>query len=96
MSELFVIVLAVAGLVDAVSWMIITPSLILYVTELGSIKEAYGLTLGAFSFAFFIAKPPLGWLPDQRGFRGFPFLISFTIAAAGGLLYLLASANSVP
>ena len=95
MSELFVSVLAVAGLVDAVSWMIITPSLIFYVTELGSIKEAYGLTLSAFSFASFIAKPLLGWLSDQRGFR-FPFLISFAIAAAGGLLYFLASANSVP
>ena len=89
--EKFLILLALAGLVDSVSWMVVTPSLVFYVREeLGGSKEAYGLALSAFSFCSFLTKPVLGSMSDQRGFR-FPLLLSFSVASVGGLLYFLAS-----
>ena len=89
--KVFLFVLAVAGFADAISWMIVTPSLIFYVIELGGVKEAYGFTLSAFSLSAFIAKPVLGRLSDERGFR-LPYIISFSVATVGGLLYFLTSA----
>ena len=87
----FPFVLAVAGLVDAMSWMVVTPSLIFYVRdELGSTKQWYGIALSCFSFSSFLFKPVWGRLSDAYGFR-LPFLISFGVATLGGICYFGAS-----
>lgn len=90
MVERFVLALSVVGLVDAISYMVVAPSIIFYVLQLGGTKEQYGVILSAFSFASFCTKPFLGNWCDKSGFR-IPYLFSLSIAALGGLLYLLAS-----
>lgn len=85
--------LAVIGLVDSISYMVVSPSLIFYVEQCGGTKEQYGLILSVFSFASFCAKPILGSWTDYSGnkFR-LPYLASITLATFGGLLYFYASA----
>jgi MFS family permease len=90
MVERFVLALSVVGLVDAISYMVVAPSIIFYVLQLGGTKEQYGVILSAFSFASFCTKPFLGSWCDRSGFR-IPYLFSLSLAALGGLLYLLAS-----
>jgi MFS family permease len=51
------VVLAMIGLIDAISYMAVAPSLIFYVNELGGSKEQYGLIMSAFSFTSFCLKP---------------------------------------
>jgi phosphatidylserine synthase len=51
------IVLSLVGLIDAISYMAVAPSLIFYVQELGGTKEQYGLIMSAFSFCSFCLKP---------------------------------------
>lgn len=87
----YLIALALSGLVDAISYMVVTPSIIFYVLENGGTKEQYGLIMSAFSFASFCTKPVLGAWSDMGGFR-IPFITSLVVAAFGGLVYLLASA----
>lgn len=84
--------LAIIGLVDSISYMVVSPSLIFYVTQCGGTKEQYGLILSVFSFASFCAKPILGSWTDYSGnkFR-LPYLTSITLATIGGLLYFYAS-----
>uniref|UniRef100_A0A7S4J783 Major facilitator superfamily (MFS) profile domain-containing protein n=2 Tax=Odontella aurita TaxID=265563 RepID=A0A7S4J783_9STRA len=86
----YLVALALAGMVDAVSYMVVAPSIIFYVLDNGGTKEQYGFILSAFSFASFCSKPFIGWWSDERGFR-VPYLASLAVASSGGLLYLLAS-----
>lgn len=81
------------GLIDAVSFMVVAPSLVFYVRATGGSKEQYGAILSVFSFASFIFKPVLGYWCDKSGckFRR-PYLFSIVVAAIGGLVYFLASA----
>jgi MFS transporter, ceroid-lipofuscinosis neuronal protein 7 len=89
--------LAFIGLIDSISFMIVAPSLAFYVIHtMGGSKELYGLILSTFSFASFLFKPILGQWCDINGskFR-IPYCVSISAAAAGGLLYFLASAFAV-
>jgi ceroid-lipofuscinosis MFS transporter 7 len=85
--------LVLVGLVDAISFMVVSPSLVFYVLQLGGTKEQYGLVLSVFSFASFTFKPILGYWSDRSGetFR-LPFLGSLALSCLGGFLYFLASA----
>ena len=87
----YLIALVLSGIVDAISYMVVTPSLIFYVTSCGGTKENYGLIMSSFSFSSFCFKPVLGAWSDVSGFRT-PFLTSLSISTMGGLVYLLASA----
>jgi len=87
----YLIALVLSGIVDAISYMVVTPSLVFYVTSCGGTKEQYGLIMSSFSFSSFCFKPVLGAWSDARGFR-VPFLTSLGISTLGGLVYLLASA----
>lgn len=89
----YLVALSLAGLVDAISYMVVAPSIIFYVLELGGNKEQYGIILSAFSFASFCAKPFLGGASDRFGFK-IPYIFSLSLAALGGLLYVLASLGS--
>lgn len=88
----YLIALALSGVVDAISYMVVTPSLVFYVLENGGTKESYGLIMSAFSFASFCTKPVLGMWSDVSGGFKVPFITSLIVAAIGGLVYLLASA----
>lgn len=81
------------GIVDAISFMIVTPSLVFYILSFNGTKEQYGIILSIFSFASFLFKPVLGYWCDTTGtkFR-LPYLFSLIVAAMGGLLYFVASA----
>ena len=85
------------GFVDAISFMIVTPSLVFYVLSFGGTKEQYGIILSVFSFASFLFKPVLGYWCDTMGtkFR-VPYIFSLIIAAMGGLLYFIASVYTGP
>ena len=85
------------GFVDAVSFMIVTPSLVFYILSFNGTKEQYGIILSIFSFASFIFKPVFGYWCDKTGktFR-LPYIFSLFIAAMGGLLYFIASAYTGP
>eukprot|EP00934_Nitzschia_sp_Nitz4_P006452 Nitzschia sp. Nitz4//scaffold41_size133979//106218//107941//NITZ4_003365-RA/size133979-snap-gene-0.133-mRNA-1//-1//CDS//3329551524//6442//frame0 len=92
------VVLSLVGLVDSVSFMSVTPSLIFYVLQVGGDKERYGLIMSAFSFASFCGKPLYGIWVDKGGnkFRA-PYLASFFLATIGAILYFFAnSCTSTP
>ena len=84
-------VLSVIGLIDSISYMAVSPSLIFYVLQLGGSKEQYGLIMSTFSFASFSIKPIYGAWVDKSGnkFR-VPYLTSLAISVAGALLYFTA------
>jgi Major Facilitator Superfamily len=84
-------VLFVIGVVDAVSYMAVGPSLIFYVTEVGGSKEEYGLIMSAFSFASFCFKPIYGYWVDATGnkYRS-SYMVSFCLAIFGNMVYWLA------
>jgi MFS transporter, ceroid-lipofuscinosis neuronal protein 7 len=85
------------GLADAISFMVVAPSLVFYVTEqLGGSNTVYGIILSAFSFMSFCGKPTLGYWSDATGgtFRK-PYLCSIVIAGVGGILYFVASQDVV-
>ena len=92
MVEKFLIALALVGIVDAVSYMVVTPSIIFYVLEQGGSRAQYGLVMSAFSFASFCTKPFIGHWSDSHGFR-LPYIASLSVAAVGGLVYFFASAQ---
>ena len=89
--EKYVIALTVVGIVDAISYMLVTPSLVFYVLQNGGTKDQYGLIMSAFSFSSFCMKPIVGWWSDHQGFRA-PYVVSLLIALVGGIVYVLASA----
>ena len=74
-----------------VSYMVVAPSIIFYVLAHGGSRNMYGIILSAFSFSSFCAKPFVGMASDRYGFR-MPYIICLLISAAGGLIYMLASA----
>lgn len=79
------------GFIDAVSFMIIAPSLVFYVLQSGGTKEQYGIILAMFSFSSFLFKPVLAYWSDSiRRFRP-PYLTSIVVAGVGGLVYFVAS-----
>jgi ceroid-lipofuscinosis MFS transporter 7 len=90
MMQKFLIALALVGLVDAISYMVVAPSLVFYVLKYGGTKEQYGIILSAFSFASFLANPFLGAWSDTVGFR-ISYFTSLSLSALGGVIYLLAS-----
>jgi len=87
----YLVALTVVGVVDAISYMLVTPSMIFYVLQNGGNKGQYGLIMSAFSFASFCTKPVIGWWSDNQGFR-LPYLVSLFIALIGGIVYVFASA----
>jgi MFS family permease len=91
MMDPAVLALAVLGLVDSISFMIVAPSLAFYVEKLGGTQEAYGFILAVYSFASFCGKPILGRWSDAQGFR-VPYMISISLSNLGGLLYAIAPA----
>jgi MFS family permease len=85
------VVLSLIGLIDAISYMAVAPSLIFYVNALGGTKEQYGLIMSTFSFASFCFKPIYGRWVDWSGNRyRIPFIASFAAAMAGNLIYFAA------
>lgn len=90
-------VLALIGLIDAISNMAVAPSLIFYVRQVGGDKHMYGLAMSAFSCATFCCSPLYGIWVDSTGnkFR-VPYLTSFSIAITGALVYFFASTASTP
>eukprot|EP00591_Stephanopyxis_turris_P002216 CAMPEP_0195507268 /NCGR_PEP_ID=MMETSP0794_2-20130614/749_1 /TAXON_ID=515487 /ORGANISM="Stephanopyxis turris, Strain CCMP 815" /LENGTH=459 /DNA_ID=CAMNT_0040633897 /DNA_START=67 /DNA_END=1446 /DNA_ORIENTATION=+ len=88
--ELYAIVLALVGFVDAMSFMIVSPSLVFYVLQQGGTQDQYGVILSCYSLASFLAKPFLGAWSDSSGFR-VPFMATQALSVVGGILYLLAS-----
>lgn len=94
MREYYLLLLpqAFVGFVDAVSFMVVAPSVVFYVRSVGGTLEQYGAVLSAFSFASFLFKPVLGyWVDLGSKFRA-PYLTSLGAAMIGGLLYFVASA----
>ena len=81
------VVLSLIGLIDAISYMAVAPSLVFYVDALGGNKEQYGLIMSAFSFAAFCFKPVYGRWVDSSGNRyRIPYLVSFSLAIFGNLV----------
>jgi MFS transporter, ceroid-lipofuscinosis neuronal protein 7 len=79
------------GFIDAVSFMVVAPSLVFYVLQLGGTKESYGIILASFSFSSFTFKPLLAyWSDSVRQFKP-PYMASTVAAGFGGLLYFFAS-----
>jgi len=89
--EKFLIALTIVGIVDAISYMLVTPSLIFYVLQNGGSQQQYGIIMSAFSFSSFCTKPFIGWWSDKQGFR-VPYITSVCVALLGGVGYLFASA----
>lgn len=89
--ERYLIALTVVGIADAVSYMVVTPSLVFYVLKNGGTTEQFGLIMSSFSFASFCTKPIIGICSDHLGFR-VPYLTSLLIALTGGFVYLFATA----
>ena len=85
--------LGLVSLVDSISYMVVTPSLIFYIQQVNGSNKQYGFILSAFSLASFCGKPVLGSWVDLSGnkFR-LPYLSSIVLAALGGFLYFYASA----
>lgn len=82
---------ALIGLVDAIAYMVISPSIVFYVLQVGGTYAQYGIILSVFSFSSFCFKPLLGYWSDMSGgkFR-IPYLVSIFIATIGGFIYFLA------
>jgi MFS family permease len=87
----YLVTLTIVGIVDAISYMLVTPSLVFYVLQNGGTQEQYGLIMSAFSFSSFCTKPLIGWWSDKQGFR-IPYIASVMIALLGGVVYVFASA----
>lgn len=84
---------AFVGFIDAVSFMVVAPSVVFYVRSVGGTLQQYGAVLSAFSFASFLFKPVLGYWVDKWGYKfRAPYLTSLGAAMIGGLLYFIASA----
>jgi len=89
--EPFVFALAILGLVDSISFMIVTPSLAFYISSLGGSQDFYGFVLSVYSFSSFCGKPVLGRWSDAYNFQ-VPYMVSITLSVLGGFLYAIAPA----
>jgi MFS family permease len=56
----FVLSLAALNMADSISFMIVTPSLAMYIDSLGGSQDFYGFVLAVYSFMSFCGKPVLG------------------------------------
>jgi Na+/melibiose symporter-like transporter len=84
--------LCLVSFMDAISFMIVAPSLIFFVIDiLKGNKEWYGIIMSSFSLASFITKPILGYVCDHYDNFRMPYLVSAGIATIGGLVYFYAS-----
>jgi Na+/melibiose symporter-like transporter len=84
--------LCIVSFMDAISFMIVAPSLIFFVVDvLNGNKEWYGIIMSSFSLASFMTKPILGYVCDHYDTFRIPYLISAGIATIGGLVYFYAS-----
>lgn len=91
MIETYLVALAIVGIIDAISYMVVTPSLIFYVLDNGGTHYSYGIIMSVFLLSSFCCKPIVGYWSNQAGFRR-PYFVSLTFAILGGLMYVLASA----
>ena len=91
MYKHYLIALTIIGIVDAISYMLVTPSLVFYVLQNGGTRDFYGIIMSAFSFSSFCTKPLIGWWSDKSGFR-IPYFATIGTALVGGIVYVLASA----
>jgi len=89
--EKYLVALTIVGIVDAISYMLVTPSLVFYVLQNGGTHMHYGIIMSAFSFSSFCTKPFIGWWSDNQGFR-VPYIASVAVALLGGAVYVFASA----
>lgn len=87
--EPFVLALAILGLADSISFMIVMPSLSFYVASLNGSQDFYGTILALYSFMSFLGKPLLGRWSDMSNFQT-PYMVSITLSVIGGLLYSIA------
>ena len=92
MKNIGLVALALIQLVDSISYMVVAPSIVFYVLQVGGTMDQYGLILSTFSFASFIGKPILGMWLDARGnkFR-IPYIVSISLSTIGGIVYFLAA-----
>ena len=86
-----IIVLAVVGLVDAIEYGMVMPSLSKYLEQIQghSDTKAYGLVLALFSCASLCCKPVVGRWCDMRSFREV-YVVTITLAICGAAIYALA------
>ena len=47
----YLVALTIVGIVDAISYMLVTPSLVFYVLQNGGSQQQYGIIMSAFSFS---------------------------------------------
>jgi len=89
---LSVVILSVVGLVDAIEYGMVMPSLSKYIAEIqgSSSTSMYGLVLSLFSAVSMISKPFVGSWCDRRSFREV-YLVTIILAIAGAIVYALAS-----
>jgi MFS family permease len=93
MKQVGLVALALIQLVDAISYMVVAPSIIFYVLQVGGTMDQYGLILSSFSFASFVGKPILGiWLDAGGNKFRMPYIVTISLAGVGGLCYFAASA----
>ena len=97
MKNAGLVALALIQLVDSISYMVVAPSIVFYVLQVGGSVDQYGLVLSTFSFASFVGKPVLGMWLDARGnkFR-VPYMVSISLACVGGFFYFIASFFTSP
>ena len=92
--EKYLVALTIVGIVDAISYMLVTPSLVFYVLQNGGTHTHYGIIMSAFSFSSFCTKPFIGWWSDNQGFR-VPYIASVSVALLGGaVVRFFAASNS--
>lgn len=97
MKQVGLVALALIQLVDAISYMVVAPSIIFYVLQVGGSMDQYGLILSSFSFASFVGKPILGiWLDAGGNKFRMPYIVTITLAGLGGICYFLASSFTSP
>ena len=92
------IALAYIQFVDSISVMVVLPSLVFYVKEVGGTIDDYGIILSFFSLSSVISKPILGMWVDSRplGIKyKIPYYVSIIIGGiVGGLIYFAADCIS--
>ena len=81
------VVLGVVGLVDAIEYGCVMPSLSKYLEEIQGFSSTatYGAVLAAFSATSLCTKPFIGTWCDKRGFREV-YLVTIVIAMTGSMV----------
>ena len=88
------IALAYIQFVDSISVMVVLPSLVFYVKQVGGTINDYGIILSFFSLSSVISKPILGIWVDSRPLGSkykIPYYVSIIVGGIlGGILYFIA------